>query len=272
MLHLGTSSWSEPSWVGSFYPSGTKPGEMLTHYATQFSTVEADNTYYAIPSRKLVTGWDKKTPKGFVMSAKFPRSVVHGGDGVKPDATKLFDAGKTAKFLDVMSLLGPKCGPLVLQFPYFNQSAFRSQAEFLAKLEPFLAALPPQFRYGVEVRNKAWLTRELTDVLRQHRVALVLLDLLYMPHPADVDLDLVTTDFGYVRLIGDRKATETAGAGRFDRIVVDQTERLKRWVEYLAGLDDKLPVYTYANNHFAGHGPETVRQLEKMREAKRLEV
>lgn len=55
---------------------------MLTHYATQFSTVEADNTYYA-PARKRAQGWNEKPPTEFVMSAKFPRSVVHGGEEVK---------------------------------------------------------------------------------------------------------------------------------------------------------------------------------------------
>ena len=75
-LHFGTSSWSEKSWVGPFYPAGTKPAEYLTYYATQFDTVEADTTYYRVPDRKLVQGWERKTPKGFTLAAKFPRSIV----------------------------------------------------------------------------------------------------------------------------------------------------------------------------------------------------
>ena len=43
-IHYGTSSWSEKSWVGPFYPDGARPAEFLTHYAEQFETVEADNT------------------------------------------------------------------------------------------------------------------------------------------------------------------------------------------------------------------------------------
>jgi uncharacterized protein YecE (DUF72 family) len=43
--HFGTSSWSEKSWLGPFYPKGTKPGDYLTYYSTQFSTVECDATY-----------------------------------------------------------------------------------------------------------------------------------------------------------------------------------------------------------------------------------
>ena len=33
----GTSSWSEKSWVGPFYPRGTPPRDYLRHYASQFT-------------------------------------------------------------------------------------------------------------------------------------------------------------------------------------------------------------------------------------------
>ena len=56
LLH-GTSSWSAPGWTGPFYPRGTKPADQLTFYATQFPSVEADNTYYRVPSQSMVRGW-----------------------------------------------------------------------------------------------------------------------------------------------------------------------------------------------------------------------
>ncbi len=264
-LRFGTSSWSESSWVGSFYPSGMKPGDFLSYYATQFMSVEADTTYYAVPRRELVLGWASKTPAGFVLSAKFPRSIVHCGEGAKPDGSRVLVPEAVGRdvdaFLGAMDLLGPKCGPLVLQFPYFGRDAFRGVREFLDRLEPFLASLPTRFRYGVEVRNKAWLVPELTESLRRHNAALVLVDIAYMPHPADIELDLVTTDFTYVRLIGDRKAVE-AKTERFDRIVLDQSARLDRWSAYLAPILGRgWQIYVYANNHYAGHGPETIREL-----------
>ena len=85
MIRWGTSSWSEKSWVGPFYPPGTKPGDFLRYYATQFDTVEVDATYYAIPDERMVAGWERKLPEGFVFSAKFPRSVVHAGEGARPE-------------------------------------------------------------------------------------------------------------------------------------------------------------------------------------------
>ncbi|MAG63827.1 hypothetical protein CMO84_09945, partial [Candidatus Woesearchaeota archaeon] len=76
-LRLGTSSWGEKGWVGTFYPQGTPPRRFLEHYASHFGAVEADNTYYRIPSAHPVRGWEERTPNGFIMCAKFPRAIVH---------------------------------------------------------------------------------------------------------------------------------------------------------------------------------------------------
>jgi hypothetical protein len=43
-LRYGTSTWGEKSWVGPFYPPGTRPADFLTVYADAFDAVEADNT------------------------------------------------------------------------------------------------------------------------------------------------------------------------------------------------------------------------------------
>ena len=271
----GTSSWSESSWDGVFYPPGTKPGEYLTHYAAQFRTVEADVTYYRVPDARLVEGWARKTPAGSVLSAKFPRTVVHGGDAEKPDGAKVLVpdvvGADVERFLAAMKLLGPKCGPLVLQFPYFNKGAFPNLDPFLKRLDAFLAGLPRDFRYGVEVRNKPWIGAPLLEVLKKHRVALVLVDLVYLPHPAELaeKHDLVTTDFVYSRLIGDRKAVEEK-TKTFDKIVLDQGPRLARWAELTKTLLDRVPLaLTYANNHYAGHGPATIRELAALVERAR---
>jgi uncharacterized protein YecE (DUF72 family) len=269
----GTSSWSERSWEGVFYPKGMAPGDYLAHYAGRFATVEADSTYYRLPDRRMVQGWARKTPDGFVLSAKFTRTIVHGGDAATPDPAKLLTRDAVGadvdRFLEAMSELGPKCGPLVLQFPYFNLKAFKSAAPFLERLDAFLGTLPKSHRYAVEIRNKNWLGEPLLSVLKRHATALVLVDLAYMPHPEEVaeSLDIVTTDFTYGRLIGDRKAIE-AVTKTFDRIVVDMAERLERWVRMLRRLGPRIPVaYLYANNHYAGFGPTTIEQLRGMMES-----
>jgi uncharacterized protein YecE (DUF72 family) len=268
-FRFGTSSWSEAAWKGVFYPRGLAPGDWLTHYATQFSTVEADTTYYRVPNASLVRGWRTKTPAGFTLSAKFPRSIVHCGKGEKPDGTRVLVkehvAEDTERFLDAMRELGDRAGPLVLQFPYFNRDAFASPAPFLERLDGYLAGMPKEFRYGVEVRNKNWLKPELFDLLRRHRAAWVAVDLPYMPHPLDLPqgLDPFTADFAYARLIGDRAAVEKA-TDTLDHVVIDQSVRIDRWAEWLAqAVPRTSETFAYANNHFAGFAPETIRELAR---------
>jgi uncharacterized protein YecE (DUF72 family) len=264
---FGTSSWSEKTWAGVFYPAGTRPGDYLRYYATRFRTVEVDATYYAVPDRAMAAGWAAKTPAGFTLSAKFVRTIVHGGEASTPDPSRMLRRDEADVFLESMAAVGAKCGPLVLQFPYFSRRAFREAGPFFERLERFLEALPRAFRYAVEVRNAAWLTEELTALLRRHAAALVLVDMKDMPHPAEVaaKLDVVTTDFVYARLIGDRKLTDDLSQGRWDRVIVDQSPRLESWGQLIRTLRHRAPrILVYANNHYAGYAPTTVERLMEL--------
>ena len=202
-----------------------------------------------------------------MLSAKFPRSIVHGGEEAKPDPAKLLDPEATRadrdRFLEVMARMGSRLGPLVLQFPFFARDAFPTIASFLARLEPFLAELPHEFRYGVEVRNRDWLSPELAAVCRRHGAAMVLVDQGWMPHGDEVvkRFDPITTDFAYVRLLGDRKKIE-ALTTHWDKEVIDQAARLERWVPLLQRFVERgVRTLVYVNNHYAGHAPATARRL-----------
>ena len=48
---------------------------------------------------------------------------------------------------------GKRVGPLIFEFGTFNKSTFPTRADFMARLDPFLKALPQGFRYAVEIRN-----------------------------------------------------------------------------------------------------------------------
>jgi 2-polyprenyl-3-methyl-5-hydroxy-6-metoxy-1,4-benzoquinol methylase len=55
---------------------------------------------------------------------------------------------------------------------------------------------------------------------------------------------------------------------RFDAIVLDQSARLERWAALLLALSPGVrEVWSYANNHYAGHGPATIRDLRARVEA-----
>jgi len=112
LLRLGTSSWSCQDWVGKFYAPGTPPKEFIDAYAHKLNTVEIDSTFYATPNKSTVEGWRDRTPEDFIFAAKAPQVITH--------EKFLADCGGDLNaFLKVMSILGPRLGPILFQFPYF---------------------------------------------------------------------------------------------------------------------------------------------------------
>jgi uncharacterized protein YecE (DUF72 family) len=253
-LFLGTSAFTAAGWQGTFYPEGTKSSGYLTYYASKFKTVEIDSTYYGTPSASTVMAWHQKTPSDFVFAAKVPQVITH--EKVLVDCEDEF-----GEFMETVGILGNKLGPLVFQFPHFDRWKFAKQEDFLAVLTPFLKKLPANHKFAIEIRNKSWFNAAFADLLREHKIALVLQDLSFMPRPWEFkeQIDFVTTDFVYVRWLGDRKGIEEQTT-TWDKTVVDRREDLSKWVELFRQFVSRdLKVFAYANNHYAGNGPGTVK-------------
>jgi uncharacterized protein YecE (DUF72 family) len=253
-IRIGTSAFMARGWEGTFYPAGMKPSEYLSYYATQFDAVELDNTFYATPSLSTVKGWYEKTPPGFLFAAKVPQVITH--------EKVLVDCEDDLKqFLETMEALGEKLGPLLFQFGYFHSGKFKSGAEFLARLKPFLQRLPKGFQYAVEIRNKYWLDAQFAETLRENGVALALIDHSWMPRPWEMKgkVDVITADFTYVRWLGDRKDIEEQTA-KWDKAIVDRGPELLEWVRIFQFMAARgIKVFAWANNHYAGHAPATVK-------------
>jgi uncharacterized protein YecE (DUF72 family) len=73
-LLIGTSGWSYDEWVGPFYDR--KQG-MFNAYSKIFRTTEINSTFYSYPTEKLVLGWIRTAPSGFIFSAKLPQLITH---------------------------------------------------------------------------------------------------------------------------------------------------------------------------------------------------
>ena len=258
-LRIGTSAFTAAGWESAFYPAGMKPAEYLSYYATKFDTVEVDSTFYRTPSVATVSGWERKTPAGFILTAKVPQIITH--------EKVLQDCDDDLKhFLETMDLMGDKLGPLLFQFGYFNKMAFKSGKEFLARLEAFLRKLPKGYRFAVEIRDKQWLNAEFFDLLRAHKVAYALIDQAWMPRVNEIfeKFDPVTADFAYVRLLGDRKGIEQK-TKVWDKVIVDRSGELMNWVNVCQRTVRRgISTYVYVNNHYAGFAPATVEQFQKL--------
>ena len=253
---VGCSGWSYPDWEGPFYPPGTDPSDYLSWYADRFPIVEVDSSFYRPPTQKLARSWYHRTPRDFKFALKVPQVITH--------QKQLRDCAEEVDgFVTSVLPLGEKLACALLQMGYFNKGAFGSLEEFLPVLDDFLAAWPhARVPLAVEIRNPRWVVRELTDVLRKHNTALTLTEQKWMPTAAEVasKVDPVTGPFAFVRLIGDRDAIEKISTS-WDKIVIDRSAGLAETAEVIKAVARRVPTFVFANNHYAGYSPETVRQL-----------
>ena len=73
---------------------------------------------------------------------------------------------------------------------------------------------------------------------------------------------ILTTDFLYLRFIGDRSIQEKD----FGRIQIDRVLEMEKWAENIKAVEDeriKLAIIA-ANNHYAGFGPGTANVFRNM--------
>jgi len=259
---LGTSSFTAKGWQGTFYPEGMRSQESLSYYSGKFSTVEIDSTFYGTPRPSTVTSWKDKTPADFMFALKIPQVVTH--EKILVGCESEFD-----EFIETVSLLGDKLGPMLFQFPKFDKWMLKDSEAFLARLDTFLKRITnAALRFVVEIRNKSWLDARLTDFLRERNVALALTDTSFMPRPWELSepLDLITADFAYVRWLGNRKGIEEM-TKTWDKVVVDRTDDLMEWVKLMRmwTMERKFKrAFLFANNHYQGFAPATIELFRKL--------
>ena len=74
-------------------------------------------------------------------------------------------------------------------------------------------------------------------------------------------LDLITADFTYVRWLGNRKSIEEQTT-TWEKTVIDRQDDLNNWAELFKSIANNskvLKIFAFANNHYQGHGPTTVK-------------
>jgi uncharacterized protein YecE (DUF72 family) len=237
-VHVGTMGWSYGFWAGNFYPAGARPSEFLTEYSKHFGTVEVNNTFYRVPSEGTLLKWRDQTPKGFLFSVKFPQVITHKKMLKDCEAELEF-------FIERVSMLKEKAGPLLLQFP----PVFGPEEATL--LRDFLPKLPKRHRYSVEVRNRKLLGDKLYSLLRENRIALAISPLL-------PETEQVTADFVYIRWEGDRRKVN----GALGKVEVDKTDDIKKWAKKISKfLDETKEVFGYFSKYYSGHPPTDARLL-----------
>jgi uncharacterized protein YecE (DUF72 family) len=226
MYWIGTSGYNYPEWKGSFYPADLPAAKMLPFYASQFSTVEINYTFYRMPNEKLVAGWAATAPPPFRFTLKAPKRITH-------DRRLKGCAELLKSFCDVAGTLGDRLGVLLFQLG----PAFKCD---LQTFDAFLADMPPGARAAFEFRHASWFDDEVYARLRDRGLALCIADSEKLSTPL-----VATAPYGYFRL-------------RDEGYTPDQ---IAGWADVMRSHDEWADTYVYFKHEEAGTGPALARQL-----------
>ena len=278
-VRFGTSTWTYDGWAGDVYHRryrGAQPAKRLEEYVRYplFRTVGIDSAFYEPPSEEVLRAYAQALPPGFPCVSKVWDRIT----------AKRLDQGKGVPNPDFLNaalfkeaVLGPyarefrdHAGCFVFEFQAMRGRDLPDPLEWADQLDVFLAELPPDFRYAVELRNSELLTPLHGEVLKRHRVAHVFNSWTEMP-PIGAQIDLAWTfpaDFAVARALlkpGRRYADAVRAFEPYDRIQEAQPE-LRRDILRLVqeALRRRIEAFILANNRAEGNAPGTIREIARM--------
>jgi uncharacterized protein YecE (DUF72 family) len=285
-IHFGTSTWTYPGWRGLVYAreyaERGAAGRMLAEYARfpLFTTVGIDSSFYGPPAPRTLEAWARVLPEGFrCVSKVWDRITVHTFAGRREPAE--LAGRRNADFLNPHLFLSDvyepfrkhfrdHTGPFVFEFQTIAGWGPGGPAEFADRLDQFLAVLPRDAPYAVEVRNEEFLTPAYFATLERHGVAHVFSSWTRMP-PIGAQLSLpgsVTAGFLVARaLLRPGRAYEEAVRlfEPYDR-VRDPNPALRADLVRLAerALAMRIPAYLLVNNRAEGSAPHTIAAVARL--------
>jgi uncharacterized protein YecE (DUF72 family) len=179
---IGTSGFSYPDWIPTFYPPGTRSADLLRTYAERLTAVELNNTFYQQPRPEKVAAWLAATPADFrfVVKAQRGGSMRAFGEAAAETVTWL-----TTPYRQ----FGERLGSVLFRVPHNvhrNDPALRS----------LLGAWPVDMPLTMEFQHDSWHDDATYAALAAAGAALCATDLDDSPAP---DLRL-TGRFVYLRL------------------------------------------------------------------------
>jgi uncharacterized protein YecE (DUF72 family) len=243
-IRIGCSGWQYKHWRSEFYPPELPSSRWFQFYATQFDTVEINNSFYRLPEAEIFARWREQAPARFLYAVKASRFLTH--------MKKLKDPEDPLdRFFSAARELGPRLGPVLYQLP-------PRWPINLERLETFLGALDRQaralrtsgfttrLRHAVEFREPSWYDPRVYDLLARHRVALCLHDM-----QGSSSAKSIVGPFVYVRFHG-----STRYSGRYSDAHLDE------WADWLAArIAEGIDVFAYFNNDVGGHAPRDAARL-----------
>jgi uncharacterized protein YecE (DUF72 family) len=284
-IHFGTSTWTYDGWAGDVYHRayrGPQPARRLEEYARYplFSTVGIDSAFYDPPSDEELAAYARALPPGFPCVSKVWDRITAKRFGGSPKWGNL--AGmQNPDFLNAElfaeAVIAPyartfrdHAGCFVFEFQTMRGRDLPPLDEWTRQLDGFLARLPGDFRYAVELRNPELLHERHGDVLRAHGVAHVFNSWTEMPTIGE-QLDLswtFTAPFTVARALlkpGERYTDAVRRFQPYERVqepVPELRFDLVRLIREAARR--RVEAFILANNRAEGNAPGTIRAVMEM--------
>jgi len=254
-VRIGTCSWADEGLVGEWYPRGvSSPEARLRYYAERFDVVEADSTFYRLPTPETTARWAERTPPGFAFLVKASGELTGHREGAGLEV-------EVARFRDAIAPLeteGKLRGVLLQYHPSVTRTAAAMDA--LAAMPDLLTPLVPL----VEFRHRSWLephvARETLAFLREHGLAFVSVDAPALDASNVMPrLAAATHPVACIRFHGRNAATWNVKGARasWQRFDWDYArEELAEWVEPIRGLAGEADeVYALFNVNRGAQAP-----------------
>jgi uncharacterized protein YecE (DUF72 family) len=298
-VRTGTASWTDPTMTvpGVFYPPGVSSAEdRLRHYASRFSLVEVDATYYALPQEAMSQRWVERTPDGFVFDIKahalmtgqpsetrrLPKPIREALPESLREKARLYPRDLPPELADEIwagfrggiepLVAARKLGAVFLQFPRWVFPSNEARDHILQARER-LGGLP----VAVEFRHGSWFNEKNAErtvrFLTDNVIPYVIVDEPQGFKSSVPPVVAVTSpDLAVFRFHGRRADTwekrDVSPAERF-RYLYDEDE-LADWAPAIADVAGKTAeTHVLMNNCFSNYG--TTNALEIARLLRELE-
>jgi uncharacterized protein YecE (DUF72 family) len=290
---IGTCSWTDPTLIqsGRFYPSWAKSAESrLQHYAAQFSLVEVDSSYYALPSERISRLWVERTSERFLFDVKafrlftqhptplsaLPKDIKEALPASAKEKGNLYQRDLPGELADELwsrferSLLpldsAMKLGVVLFQFPPWFYPG-DEQRDYIVSCKGRL----PQYRIAVEFRHNSWISEKNWErtmgFLRDNDLPFVCVDEPQGFRSSVPPVAEATSEIGLVRFHGrNRDMWEKKGISPAERFnYLYQEEELREWVPKIKGLAGKTgQLHVLFNNCHGDKAVANARQISFM--------
>ncbi|HET7419762.1 MAG TPA: DUF72 domain-containing protein [Candidatus Dormibacteraeota bacterium] len=290
---FGTASWTDPTMTvpGVFYPPGLKTAEdRLRFYASQFSMVEVDATYYALPYKRMAESWVERTPKDFVFDIKahalmtgqptevtrLPKAIKEELPGELKEKKRIYRKDMPGELLDAVyqqfrEALEPlidahKLGAVFVQFPKWVFPSNEARELILETRQRLDLPIAVEFRSGSWFNEK---NAERTILfLQDNKVPYVAVDEPQGFKSSVPPVVIPTNDeLAVFRFHGRNKdnweKTDIPPSERF-RYLYDEDE-LADWTPKIAAVARQTKqTHVVYNNCFSNYGTTNAREAAKL--------